>query len=148
MRAPPADTDQARATVKAVTERIDQLLHSDAFAQHLGIERASAEQGMLAVAMTIGPEHQNFLGVTHGGALFSLADCAFALASNLAGDRAVAIDTHLVITGSSALGDRLVAVAEEVTRGRTLGTYRITVTRQNERVVGLFTGTVHISSES
>ena len=63
--------------------------------------------------MVVGAEHQNFLGVTHGGAMFSLADCAFALASNRAGARAVAIDTHLFLTGGSSQGDVLSAVAEE-----------------------------------
>jgi acyl-coenzyme A thioesterase PaaI-like protein len=58
----------------------------------------------------------------------------------------VAIDTHRVITGGSRTGDVLTAVAEEVTRGRTLGTYRVTVTRSDGRVVGLFTGTVHIAA--
>ena len=97
--------------------------------------------------MTVGDEHLNFLGVTHGGAVFSLADCAFSLASNAAGARAVAIDTHLVLTGGSKVGDVLTAVAEEAARGRTLGTYRITVSRGDARVIGLFTGTVHVSAD-
>lgn len=99
----------------------------------------------VTLRMSITDQHLNFLDVTHGGALYSLADCAFALASNAAGARAVAIDTHLVLTGGSSLGDTLVATAEEATRGRTLGTYRIVIKRGDGRVVGLFTGTVHIS---
>jgi acyl-coenzyme A thioesterase PaaI-like protein len=57
----------------------------------------------------------------------------------------VAIDTHLAITGGSGEGEVLTAVAEEITRGRRLGTYRVTVTRSDGRVVGLFTGTVHVT---
>lgn len=126
------------------TERLREMIGGDAYATHLGFHLLDDDDAV-AVAMTVGPEHLNFLGTTHGGAVFSLADCAFSLASNVAGDRAVAIDTHLVITGGSALGDVLTARAEETTRGRTLGTYRITVSRGDGRVVGLFTGTVHIS---
>jgi phenylacetic acid degradation protein PaaD len=126
------------------SERLREMIGGDAYAAHLGF-RLLDDADAVAVAMTVGPEHLNFLGTTHGGAVFSLADCAFSLASNVAGDRAVAIDTHLVITGGSALGDVLTARAEETTRGRTLGTYRITVSRGDGRVVGLFTGTVHIS---
>jgi uncharacterized protein (TIGR00369 family) len=77
--------------------------------------------------------------------VFSLADCAFSLASNAAGERAVAIDTHLVLTAPARLGDRLRATVTEASRGRTLGTYRVDVTRQDGRKVGLFTGTVHIT---
>lgn len=121
-----------------------EMLANDAYAAHLGMELRDDDP--IEVAMTIRPDHQNFLGVTHGGATFSLADCAFALASNRAGARAVAIDTHLVLTGGSSEGDVLSAVAEETTRGRTLATYRIVVRRNGDRIVGLFTGTVHLSS--
>ncbi len=123
---------------------ITDMLTRDAYANHLGIALVSEDP--VTVAMPIRPEHLNFLGVTHGGAMFSLADCAFSLASNAAGDRAVAIDTHLVLTAGSGEGDELVAVAEEMTRGRALGTYRITVTRPDGRIAGLFTGTVRITS--
>ncbi|MDH3249714.1 MAG: hotdog fold thioesterase [Acidimicrobiia bacterium] len=121
-----------------------EMLANDPYAALLGMTLRSDDP--LEVAMTVRADHQNFLGVTHGGAMFSLADCAFALASNRAGARAVAIDTHLVLTGGSQEGDVLSAVAEETTRGRTLATYRIVVRRNEDRIVGLFTGTVHISS--
>lgn len=121
-----------------------EMLANDPYAALLGMTLRSDDP--LEVAMTVRADHQNFLGVTHGGAMFSLADCAFALASNRAGARAVAIDTHLVLTGGSKAGDVLSAVAEETTRGRTLATYRIVVRRNEDRIVGLFTGTVHISS--
>jgi acyl-CoA thioesterase len=78
--------------------------------------------------------------------VFSLADCAFSLASNSAGHPAVAIDTHLVLTAPTTPGDLLEARVREVSRGRTLGTYRAEVTRGDGRTVGLFTGTVYINS--
>jgi acyl-CoA thioesterase len=119
------------------------MLAGDPFAALLGIELVSEQP--ITVALTVGPHHLNFLDVTHGAVVFSLADCAFSLALNAAGARAVAIDTHLVLTAASGPGDRLIAVAEETTRGRTLGTYRITVSRGDGRTTGLFTGTVSIS---
>jgi phenylacetic acid degradation protein PaaD len=84
----------------------------------------------------------NFLGGTHGGVVFSIADCAFALASNAYPEDAVAIDTHLAITAPTDVGDTLTATAIEQTRGRSLATYRVDVTRDDGRTVGLFTGTV------
>jgi acyl-CoA thioesterase len=125
--------------------RLEEMITTDAYARHLGF-RLSDRVDAVAVEMTVSDTHLNFLGVTHGGVMFSLADCAFSLASNQAGARAVAIDTHLVLTGGSRPGDVLTAVAEETTRGRTLGTYRVTVSRGDGKIVGLFTGTVHISS--
>jgi phenylacetic acid degradation protein PaaD len=127
-------------------ERIAEMLAADPFAALLGVDLVSVGADRLTVAMPVERRHVNFLEVCHGGATFSLADVAFSLASNQAGPRAVAVDTHLVLTGAARLGDHLTAEAIEVTRGRTLGTYRVTVTRGDGKTVGLFTGTVHISS--
>lgn len=129
-------------------ERISQLLAADAYAKTLGVELVSVTDDAITIAMEVRPEHLNFLEVGHGGMVFSLADCAFSLGSNAAGDRAVAIDTHLVLTAASRLGDRLEATVTEATRGRTLGTYRVDVRRDDGRPVGLFTGTVHITTST
>jgi len=121
------------------------MLGADAYARSLGIGLVSVSDEEITIEMTVGPEHLNFLDVGHGGMVFSLADCAFSLASNSAGERAVAVDTHLVLTAASRSGDRLRATATEASRGRTLGTYRVDVTRDDGRTVALFTGTVHIT---
>ncbi|MGH8953197.1 MAG: PaaI family thioesterase [Acidimicrobiia bacterium] len=126
--------------------RVEEMLGADAYARSLGVGLVSVTDEEITIEMTVGPEHLNFLEVGHGGMVFSLADCAFSLASNSAGDRAVAIDTHLVLTAASRAGDRLRATATEASRGRTLGTYRVDVTRDDGRTVALFTGTVHITS--
>jgi acyl-CoA thioesterase len=121
------------------------MLAADPYARSLGVGLVSVSDEEIVVDMTVGTEHTNFLGVGHGGMVFSLADCAFSLASNNAGDRAVAIDTHLVLTAASKPGNRLTASVTETSRGRTLGTYRVDVTRDDGRTVALFTGTVHIT---
>jgi acyl-CoA thioesterase len=125
--------------------RVASLLAEDPYAGTLGVELVSVSDEEIVVELVVRPDHLNFLGVAHGGVVFSLADCAFSLASNSAGDRAVAIDTHLVLTAAAREGDRLRARVREASRGRTLGTYRAEVTRDDGRVAGLFTGTVFIS---
>jgi phenylacetic acid degradation protein PaaD len=125
--------------------RVEEMLGADPYAQSLGIELVSVTDQEIVVGMVVGESHVNFLGVGHGGMVFSLADCAFSLASNSAGDRAVAIDTHLVLTAPSKPGDRLTATVNEASRGRTLGTYRVDVSREDGRKLALFTGTVHIT---
>jgi acyl-CoA thioesterase len=121
------------------------LLARDAYARLLGIELAAVSADEIAVEIEVQEQHLNFLEVGHGGMVFSLADCAFSLAANAAGDRAVAIDTHLVLIAASRVGDRLRAGVTETSRGRTLGTYRVDVTRGDGRKVAMFTGTVHIT---
>jgi len=125
--------------------RIAYLLAADPYSAALGVELVSVTDDEIVVGITVLPRHVNFLGVGHGGLVFSLADCAFSLASNDAGDRAVAIDTHLVLTAATKPGDLLRASVVETSRGRTLGTYRVDVSREDGRKVALFTGTVHIT---
>ncbi len=124
---------------------VRELFARDRFAALLGTRLVSADPGRVVVDMSVTEEHENFYHMTHGGAMFSLADCAFSLASNAHGDRALAIDTHLALTAPTRSGDTLRAVAEEVTRGRSLATYRVTVSRGDGRICGLFTGTVHVT---
>ena len=123
---------------------IEAAFSSDAYAEAQGFELGDVTDDSVVVSMVVREDHLNFHGVLHGGALFSLADCAFSLASNAHGDTAMAIDTHLVLTAPARLGDTLTATAEEMTRGRTLATYRVDVTRDDGRTAGLFTGTVFI----
>lgn len=127
--------------------RIEELLGADNYAESLGVELVGVSADSIEIALDVKDAHTNFLGVGHGGMVFSLADCAFSLGSNAAGARAVAIDTHLVLTAAARPGDRLTAIVTEASRGRTLGTYRVEVTRDDGRVVGLFTGTVFISTD-
>jgi acyl-CoA thioesterase len=126
-------------------DRVAGLLAADVFARGLGIELVGVTADEIVVALDVSDSHANFLGVGHGGMVFSLADCAFSLASNSAGADAVAIDTHLVLTAATRPGDRLEARVREVSRGRILGTYRAEVTRSDGKIAALFTGTVHIS---
>lgn len=126
-------------------DRVAGLLADDAYARGLGIDLVDVTAEEIVVAMEVTDAHTNFLGGGHGGMVFTLADCAFSLASNSAGDPAVAIDTHLVLTAATRPGDRLEARVRELSRGRTLGTYRAEVSRDDGRTVALFTGTVFIN---
>ena len=119
-------------------------LANDPYAKAQGFELVGVSDDTIVVSMTVRQDQVNFLGGTHGGVLFSLADCAFSLASNAHGDPAVAIDTHLAITAGSDVGETLTATAREMTRGHSLATYRVDVERSDGRTVALFTGTVFI----
>jgi acyl-CoA thioesterase len=130
-----------------VTSRADTVRRSfdnDPYARAQGFELVAVEDDVIIVSLTVRPDQVNFLGGTHGGVLFSLADCAFSLASNAHGEPAVAIDTHLAITAASDIDETLTATAREMTRGRSLATYRVDVERSDGRTVALFTGTVFV----
>jgi acyl-CoA thioesterase len=121
--------------------RVESLLGDDPYAALLGVGLVSVDDASIVLRMEVRPDMANFTGTTHGGAVFSLADCALSLASNVAGP-AVAVDTHLAVTAGSSPGETLEATVVEEAAGNRLATYRVTVRRGDGRVCGVFTGTV------
>jgi acyl-CoA thioesterase len=128
--------------------KITKAFNDDRYAASQGYRLDEITDETVTVSMTVRDDQVNFLGGTHGGVVFSIADCAFSLASNAYPQDAVAIDTHLVITAGTGVGEILTATANEVARGKTLATYRVDVVRDDGRTVGAFTGTVFILSGS
>ena len=67
----------------------------DQLARHLGMELIELSPGHAIARMEIKPFHLNGADSVHGGAIFSLADFAFAAACNTHGTLAVAINAFL-----------------------------------------------------
>jgi acyl-CoA thioesterase len=135
------------ADVAARRDRIAGLVASDGLCATLGIVFRDGGPGRAEVAMTVDARHLNFNGGCHGGAIFSLADSAFGLASNSHGPVAAGIDAHITFQAAVGAGDTLVARAVEVQRSRRIGVYRIDVVREDangESPVSSFTGTVYV----
>ena len=120
-------------------------MDADPFAGEMGVDLVSVSSDEIVLGLDVTNRLTNFLGVSHGGVVFSLADIGMSYASNAQAGVSLAISTHLALTAPSRPGDRLVARVTELSRGRSVGTYRAEVTRSDGRTVGLFTGTVHIS---
>ncbi|MCP4459217.1 MAG: hotdog fold thioesterase [Cytophagales bacterium] len=115
------------------------MMATDTFSQWLGIEVLEVREGFAKIKMMVRPEMINGVGVTHGGISFSLADSAFAFASNSHGQKTVSIETSINHIKPIFDGDELIAVAEKESTSRSLGQYIARVTRGDE-LVGLFKG--------
>ncbi len=124
-------------------------IESDPFAQSLGIELLDLEPGYSRLAMTLQPHMVNFHGIPHGGAIFSLADAAFAAAGNSHGQVAVALSMTINFRAAMPIGTRLLAKAVEESLGGRTGLYRITVTADDEQktLVAVCDGTVYRKRE-
>ena len=127
---------------------IMQLATRDPFVTSVGIRAVDAGPGHATVALDIRPEHINFNGKCHGGAIFTLADTAFGLASNSHGLVAVGIDAHITYHVAAEAGDTLTATAVEISRNRKIAVYRIEVTRSDGALVAGFTGTVYVLAKA
>jgi len=112
------------------------------FGDHLGFEVVETGEGRARLRAVVGSNHLNMHGSAHGGFLYTLADEAFALASNSRGTPAVALSVHMDYFRGVREGEVLEAHATEEHLGRRVATYRVTVRRGGEDVA-LFTGTVY-----
>ena len=70
-------------------------IESDRFCERMGIDLLALEEGYAETALAIDESLLNFHGTPHGGAVYSLADAAFAAASNARGETAVALETNM-----------------------------------------------------
>ena len=105
--------------------------------------------GYSRLAMILQPHMVNFHGIPHGGAIFTLADAAFAAAGNSYGQVAVALSMTINYRTAVAIGTRLLAEATEESLGGRTGLYRITVTVDDPQktVVALCDGTIYRKKE-
>ena len=84
--------------------------------------------------------------MVQGGAIFTLADLAFAVASNSRGQLALAINVNISFLAGRSSG-MLVATAREVTEPKRLGAYDVLVTDGQGEVIARFNGMVYRKNE-
>jgi acyl-CoA thioesterase len=120
----------------------DPFFSKDAWAQEAGIELMEVSAGRAKVRMRIAGWHKNSHGTVHGGAIFTLADTAFALASNSHGSPAAAINAHISYVKAATAGT-LVAEAEEFSLNPKIATYTVTVTDDEGEKIAIFQGMVY-----
>lgn len=123
---------------------IDKMYNNDPFSIWLGIERIEEGVGFCKLKMRVRKEMLNGFGIAHGGITFSLADSAFAFASNSYGRHAVSIECSINHIKPVKEGDVLIANSIERSRSKHLGIYDIEITNQENLLVALFKGMVFI----
>jgi acyl-CoA thioesterase len=121
----------------------DAMMAKDAFSQWLGIRRLEDGEGLSVLQMEVREDMVNGFGIAHGGITFSLADSAFAFASNSHGRHAVSIEISISHTKPVYVGDVLLARASLIDLSERLGRYQVKVINQKSEVVALFYGTVY-----
>jgi acyl-CoA thioesterase len=116
-------------------------LREDPYANYIGIEVDRLDKGYALCSLTVTEQMINFLGLLHGGLVFSLADVAFSAASNSDYSPSYALDVSGSFLRSAKVGDRLISEAKLVHTTRRTGIYRMEV-RNGDDLVALFNGTV------
>jgi acyl-CoA thioesterase len=127
-------------------EAIRQCFTKDMFAMSNGVELVELRPGFAKARLTIEKRHFNSVGIVQGGAIFTLADFAFAVACNTAGRIAVAVNMNLSCLKASTSG-ALYAEAIEISRSRRISSCTVRVTDDADELVALFQGTAYIKNE-
>jgi len=136
----------ATAADRTARRVVSRAMAADGYARHMGLELVAGGAGAAAVRMRVGPQHLNFNGGCHGGAIFSLADMALGLACNSHGTIAALVDGNISISNGAREGEWLVAQATEVSRSRKLAVYRVEVKRATDgEHIACLSGTVYLT---
>ena len=114
------------------------------FSDHVGIT-GDVASGRLC--LEIKEHHLNSHGTAHGGAIFTLADRAFACVVNRKGQKAVAMEMKINFLSPVRLGDRLETAPRIIKEGKRTTVCLIEVKR-GEEAMALITATAFNLNQS
>lgn len=115
---------------------IKDFFKRDRFAMEAGIELLEVGNGTARARMEILPKHLNGGGVCQGGALFTLADLAFAAAVNSHARLTFSIQANIQFFKSESRGV-LYAEAKEVSNGGKLVSAEVRITNEAGELIAL-----------
>ena len=126
---------------KEMAEKVaSKILELDETCRSMGVCLEHVNKGTATLSLKIKQQHINGHGICHGGIIFTLSDSAFAFACNSRNVASVAQHASITFIKPAKLGDRLIAIAKEISLIKRNGIYDVTVTNQNADVIAEFRG--------
>lgn len=125
---------------------IKQFFQNDQYLVLTGVQIDEADKDWCRCSLKIEPKHMNATGAVQGGAIYTLADSAFAVACNarhlLEEDGKVTVSQSASISYISAgkAGSVLYAEAKKIGGGKRTSVYSIAVSDETGRVIANMTG--------
>ncbi len=119
---------------------VRRVMAGDRWAAAAGARLVEVRPGYARTTLRLRDVHMNGVEVAQGGAVFTLADYAFAACSNSHGTVAVALDTSITFARAAVKGV-LTAEAVEESRTRRTSVCTVRVTDEEGSLVALFRGT-------
>lgn len=111
-------------------ERIRELFKNDRFATESGAVIDEVGERYAKVSLTISEHHKNAAGGVMGGVYFTLADFAFAVASNWQKIGTVSVNSDISFVGTPKT-NRIIAETELIKDGRSTCCYNVNVTDED-----------------
>lgn len=118
-----------------VRSAILQQMENEPFAGKFKLKLVDVQEGYAKVEMRFMDDMENMFGMAHGGAIFSLIDAAFEVASNSHGVMAVALNMNINYLASPAKGALLTAEAREINKTKRTAAYDIRATDDSGKLL-------------
>jgi len=118
------------------------VFSKDRYAALTGVELIENGAGYCKARMKIEDKHLNGAGIVQGGAIFTLADVALAVAANSQEYMSLTVNVNISFLSGRSEGI-LFATATEVSDPSRLGAYDVLITDEENRVVARFNGMVY-----
>lgn len=135
------DSSTTTLDPQAIAEHVRSgMLANDRATQGLGIAITAMGPGRATLEMTVRADMLNGFDICHGGFITTLADSAFAFSCNSRNDMTVASGLSIDFLAPAREGDRLTAVATEVSLAGRTGVYDVNVHNQRGEAIAVFRG--------
>ena len=110
-----------------ILKRVRERFADDRYATENGAVIEEVGEGYARIVMELDEHHYNAVGGVMGGAIFTVADFAFAVASNWQ-EKTVVSQTAKITYLGKVKGKRMIAEARQVKDGRSMCYYVVEVT--------------------
>lgn len=119
---------------------LERLNNGDRFASSIGAHLTKVKKGSAKAELTVEERHLNGGGVCQGGAIYTLADLAFAAVTNSHGILSLGISNTITFLKSAQLGDTITAECTELLNHHKLPYCDIKITNQHGELLAVMTG--------
>ena len=126
-------------------DKAEKILKADRYAVMSGIELVDAAPGYAVCRMQITENHLNANNSVQGGAIFTLADTAFAMAANNQGNFTVSLNNSISYLKNTR-GNALTATATLASSSKRICLYEVEVKDDLGELIAKMTGTGYIKS--
>lgn len=119
---------------------IQYYIEHNHFMREIGIRPILLETGHAEVELEIQVNSLNINGTLHGGVIFTMADVAAGCAARSHGISVTTLSSNINFIKTAQFG-KVIAIANEIHKGRTTGVYRVEVFDEKDLLlaVGTFT---------
>ena len=108
------------------TKQLEVVMNDRFICDLIGIKLEEVGKGFARAGLEIRGDHLNGVGIVQGGVIYSIADYAFAAASNYCDEKVVGVETSISFVHSARAG-RIYAEANEISRSRSFSVCRVSV---------------------